>query len=226
MPIRFRKGKPGPEQQLVSRFLDDYKNIFRSEGSQITVLVEPYAESGIPDMLFIIWDKVGDHWNPVRNSLNRDDIKIIHFISTFGKKGTFKHHISRLLGFSEKQVESSINKLVQSALIDLTNELIKLRDDAFFIKQIISVEAKISDWKNAVLQAERNHNFSSHSYVLLPEEKVSETILHEWNYKTGLLTYSHGKPVVKKRAQKSRIPGLYFSWMLNEYPGRQYMATN
>ena len=134
MPIRFRKGRPGPEQQLVSKFLNDYQIIFNRAGSEITVLVEPYAESGVPDILFIIWDRAIDEWNPVRSSLDRDDIKIIHFISTFGKKGTYKDDISRLLGFSVNQVKNSVSKLIESDVIDVKDERAKLKDDAFFYK--------------------------------------------------------------------------------------------
>lgn len=30
---------------------------------------------------------------------------------------------------------------------------------------------------------------------------------------------------LKKKAKKSKLPGSYFSWVLNEYIGRRYVAA-
>lgn len=226
MPIRFRKVKSGPEHQLVARFLNDYRSLFNDQGLQTTVFREPVAEVGIPDVLLVLWNKGDEAWHPLRSSLTRDDIKIVHFISTFGRKGTQQDNVVKLLGFSERTVSKTVNKLIESGLAHLSSHRIVLKNSAFFIRKIISVEAKVHDWRNAIMQAERNQNFSSHSYVLLPEEKINSSLLDGWNFSTGLLTYSKGKPIVKRRAQKNRIPGSYFSWMLNEYLGRQFIAVN
>lgn len=228
MPIRFRKAKSGPEQQLVDRFLESYRDIFAVDGLEITALIEPYAEVGIPDILLIVWEKGWqEKWHPERNNLNKTDIKIIHYISTFGKRGTTKDAINTLLSFPNRELEKTFDKLLKADLITVVEDRIKLKDisHAFFIRQIISVEAKINDWKNAVLQAQRNQNFCSHSYLLLPEERINENVLQACDNKLGLLIYSGGKAVVKKRAQKNQIPGSYFSWMLNEYLGRQNIVT-
>lgn len=222
--IKFRKEKRGPEFDLVVNFLNSSAHKFYNSSFELTQLIEPYAEAGIPDVLLIIWDKtLCKDWKPERNQLTKFDIKILHHISKFGKKGVEIDKISRDLNLDNKHTYKAIHRLITSNLVDESNNksYIKNLNENFFIKKIISIEAKIGNWKNAFHQAQLNENFSSHSYVLLPIEKVSKDVLSYESGNTGLLAQDGKKLVLKKKAKKTQIPGSYFSWILNEYLGRQ-----
>lgn len=52
----------------------------------------------------------------------------------------------------------------------------------------IAVEAKISDWKNGIIQAQRYRLFSDYSYLALPEEIITAQRADECEY---YLKYMH-----------------------------------
>jgi hypothetical protein len=163
-------------------------------------------------------------WQPERDLLTRNDIKILHYISTCGKRGTSISKIIEILNFNNKELTKSLNRLIEADLIEKFDLKVYVKDlnKKFFIKKIISIEAKINNWKNAIFQAQLNENFSSHSYVLLPAEKINDNVLSSFTGRTGLLAQDGGKPVLKKKAERTKIPGSYFSWILNEHLGRQH----
>ena len=222
--IKFRKERFGPELDMVNNFLEHNKNLFFEQELEFTSLTEPYAEAGIPDILLIFWDKnLCKNWHPKRNELTRTDIKILHHISNYNRKGIKIDKLYRDLNFDEKTFKKSFYRLSEANLIVIDSIRVSINDldKIFFIRKIISIEAKISNWKSAFHQAQLNENFSSHSYVLLPAEKMSNDILSYCTGNTGLLIQDGLKSILKKKAKKNQIPGSYFSWILNEYLGRQ-----
>ena len=228
MPIKFKKAKIGPENDLVNKFLKHYRKLFKTKGLEVTVLQEPFAEIGIPDILLVVWDKAArDAWHPDRNILQKDDIKILHFISGFGRRGVTIEGLCQSLSYDCNQVMKTVERLLRADIIAGSGNLIRIKNfkKHFFIRQIISIEAKMNNWREAMQQAQLNQNFSSHSYVLLPEKKITSDILSACDKKMGVLSFG-SKPVLMKRAIKSKLPGSYYSWMLNEYVGRQISESN
>ncbi len=65
--------------------------------------------------------------------------------------------------------------MVQMSLVAIKNEIVRI------IKNIktarlgttIAVEAKISDWRNGIVQAQRYLLFSDYSYLLLPKASIN-----------------------------------------------------
>lgn len=73
-------------------------------------------------------------------------------------------------GYTESSLKSSISKLIKSNLIievDKSRYLIN-PDFEFPNLQISSYEAKLKDWKRAVIQANINKQFSNYSFIVLP----------------------------------------------------------
>jgi hypothetical protein len=219
----------GPESKLVEKFLSS-KEYFKEEGLEYTILKEAYTEIGIPDILILIWDKNAiNKWDENRGKLNKSDMKIMHHISTKGKRGEILDNIIYQLGFSDKQTKQTIQKLLLSNLItEKENGRVCSKDinNNFFIRKIITVEAKMKNWKTAINQAELNRTFSSHSYVLLPNDKINDKIKANFHSHIGLLGQDGEKTILKKRAKKDNLPTSYFSWVLNEYIGRQVYLNN
>lgn len=222
--INFRKSRKGPELDLVATFLSSYQRIFDFEGYEVSTLIEPYINGSNPDILFILWDSdLCRYWKPERNALSKDDIKINHYISTFGKRGVLRQSIAETINYSDSFVQRSLNRLDKAGLIEYRNGNVISNDldKKFFIKKIISVEAKITNWKEAIQQALLNQNFVSHSYILLPYEKINNSIEESIDKNIGLLGLDSNKTILRKRARKSKIPASYYSWILNEHLGRK-----
>ncbi|MBO6830200.1 MAG: hypothetical protein JJ876_11650 [Muricauda sp.] len=228
LQLNFRKEIIGPENDMVEAFLNHYIQKFEQKNFKFKVLKEVYAETGIPDILIVVWEEMDKWgWSPKRNNLDKTDIKILHHISLNGKRGIRFKRILEELGYPEKISNKSLKKLVDAELIDFNGTTARIKDfeSSFFVREIISIEAKISDWKNAFRQAQLNENFSSHSYVLLPDEAINENVLASSNGNLGILSQSKNGAKLKVRAKKSKLPGSYFSWLINEYIGRQLAST-
>ena len=81
LDIRFRKSKPGPEEDMVKLFLSNLKIRVPNE-HKVTLFKEPQIESGFPDIVLVIWDfEIARKWNEARLKLNSNDLKVIHMIS-------------------------------------------------------------------------------------------------------------------------------------------------
>ena len=226
--LHFRKSPQGPEAELVKKFLE-LKSIFIGENLEYEVFTEAYAEAGIPDILIVAWDKhFSTNWCLERNKLVRDDIKILHHISTFKKLGIHKSKIFQQLGYTNIVIDKSLVKLDKAGLINEVDGRICVNEikEKFFIRKIITIEAKIKNWQHALKQAQLNENFSSHSYVLLPSERINKNILSCFDGRIGLLSQDSAKVVFKKKAAGATLPRSSFSWMLNEFIGRQYFSSN
>jgi hypothetical protein len=201
---------------------------FSTKGLEVTVIEEPYAEIGIPDVLIVLWDKASCDWHPGRSNLTKADIKLIHYISSFRRTGVAINQIGRDLAIGSTQLRARMRRLESAGLLVIrkpdNNVRVKNFERTFFIRKIISVEAKISDWRSALNQAHRNQNFASHSYVLMPEKGDRRSkLITEASRDIGLMTLSGNMLTVKKKAKGLELPGSYFSWMLNEYVGRKFL---
>ncbi len=87
----------------------------------------------------------------------------------------------RLLTISERvksstiKVQKSLGKLKRSELVDQTNAgAYHLTDWRCFIpSKIITIEAKLQDWKTAIQQASYHKKFSDFSYIAMPSKKCT-----------------------------------------------------
>lgn len=217
----------GPESDLVDVLLDNIEKFYRKD-LEYEVCTEPYSEIGIPDVVVIGWDRsVNTDWNAQRNKLNKADLKILHHVACRKNRGILIEKISFELGFTEKKITQSLARLVDAVLIQRNGERIFIMDfeSNFFLRQIITIEAKIKNWKDAYYQAEINQNFASHSYVLLPEKIIKPQLKSTFNGSIGLLGKNEKGVVVKKKAKKGSLPRSYFSWVLNEHIGRKVFSS-
>lgn len=106
-------------------------------------------------------------------------------------------------------------------LIDFKDDKVKLKPakDILVIKRIRVVEAKLSNWKYVIDQAERHLWFSNESYILLPNH--SKHILEQAqksciDYGIGMVTLVNGKVKYCNRIKKQRLVNTPLLWELNE----------
>ncbi len=222
--LKFRLPRPGPESDLVNAMLKNIDTLI-SRGKEHLVLIETYAEMGIPDVLVIEYDssKITSNYCENRKALAKDHLKVLHHIWTSGRPGKTTSEISTELGYSEKQVLNVCETLRLADLLSYSGDkfAIQNRKDNFFIQRIISIEAKMGNVRKVVEQALINLNFASHSYVLLPHDKITSFTKCRIPDQLGLLGQKDDKTIRSKAARKFGIPSSYFSWMINEYVGQK-----
>lgn len=89
------------------------------------------------------------------------------------RKTTIKEIGNQFL-FSVEKVKKYVFQLAKMSLVAVKEEIVRvisnIRNARLGIT--IAVEAKISDWKNGLLQAQRYLLFSDYSYLALPEENI------------------------------------------------------
>lgn len=100
-------------------------------------------------------------------------------------------------GYTNSSLKTSLSKLIKSALV------IEVEKNRFIINpefefpnlQISSYEAKLKDWKRAIIQANINKQFSSYSYIVVPldlAQKLSTSKLDIFkSYNIGLIGVSN-----------------------------------
>lgn len=89
------------------------------------------------------------------------------------KKATLKEIGNQFL-FSLEKVKKYVFQLAGMSLVAIKGEVVRVRNT---IKNTrlgitVAVEAKIRDWKNGLVQAQRYFLFSDYSYLALPEKNI------------------------------------------------------
>ncbi len=222
LKLNSRVIREGAEASFVDSFLKK-NDLFQDDSLEYVVLQETITDGGIPDILVVSWEKNKNiKWSKERSNLSKQDLKILHYISAKKSRGISLKRLISNLGFSSKTVESTIDRLTKSKLVEIKDERvsISLLEDAFFIQDIVAIEAKMKNWKKAIEQAQLNLNFSSQSYVLVPERKKSTLSRFKSETATGLITYDGNKAKVVKRSKNNKLPSSYYSWLINEHVGK------
>ncbi len=224
--LRSVKSRKTLESMFVDSFLET-ANPFRDNRYNYACFQEIPADGTIPDIIVAQWHKDRPiKWSRHRDNLKKQDLKILHFLSTFGRRGTSRGFIERLLGFPETMVEKSLERLVLAEVAELTGTgaRSKTLDEIFFLKEIIAIEAKLGSYRKALGQAQLNGNFSSMSYILVPH-LTSRSPECDRSIDIGLLTFNGSSTTVHRSSKRQPIPASPFSWMVNEHVGRM-ISTN
>jgi len=227
--FRYKQSKDGPEIDLVKSFINSFAKIFHKANFQTRLFEEPYIEMTIPDIVIAFWDDdIFDYWVEERNFLEKRDIKILHHMY---RKGDFIDidRIKNELGYSVSEIEKSLERLIKADLLAEINQEFRAKEikKIFFVKAIISIEAKIKNWKKAFEQAWLNESFASESYVLLPQNMINANIIkYANNLDIGIIGHEKGHANIIKKPNKKTIPSSYLSWLINENIGRDLYYDN
>lgn len=209
------------ENFLQSGFIE---GVNRTPEYEVSIIQEPYTSFGYADLVCVVWDKsIQKRWNPKRNQLDINDIKILHHLYSCN---LFKD-IDELvcdLGFSKNKIRSSLERLSFAEMIELDDcnkAKINPINEIFFVKEIITIEAKLHDWKRALEQSVNNTSFSSRSYTLFPPKAITKNLIKTYSQTdVGIITFEE-KYKILKDSKKKRIPANLNSWLFNEHIGRR-----
>ena len=229
VPFRYKQSKEGPELDLVKSFMNSFEKIFQKTNLKVRLFEEPYIDMTIPDIIITFWDDdIFDYWVNERNFLKKRDIKILHHMY---RKGEFLDidALKKELGYSVREIGNSLERLIKAELLterDQKFSTVEIKK-IFFVETIISIEAKIKNWKKAFEQAWLNESFASESYVLLPQNRInSKIIAYANNLDIGIIGHAKKDVNIIKKPNKKSIPSSYLSWLINENIGRELYHEN
>ena len=117
----------------------------------------------------------------------------------------------------------SIEKLYDAGLIERKQGQWKPKPlkETYSVKRLISIEAKMKEWKTLLNQADANQWFASESYALSSVKNPRESTINKFkDYGIGLYSLSNQRLVKLNEAKKQSLPKSYMSWMFNEWVGR------
>jgi hypothetical protein len=132
--------------------------------------------------------------------------------------------IARTLCRAERQVVRLAAELQEAGLATISADRIRPRplSQTFLARNIVAIEAKVSNWRRALDQAIANTWFASESYILIPDSRVIQTAASAASeFGIGVLVFDG--VVVKKVVQAAcrGIPSSYGSWMIHDWALQQ-----
>ena len=173
---------------------------------------------GIPDIM--IGNKVIENFKKV---IDYYELELYHFLIK-----TRIRTITSLFAkykYSEEHIKKYIKALIEKNIIKVDgNKIIIIeRIDKKKIGTNISIEAKLKDWKGALVQAERYLIFSEYSYVALPSEQVGKVDVNCFGEKgVGLLAVSNEGIVEILKAEKSPNCNNIYKYIAISYLNNKY----
>lgn len=211
----------GEELEMVKRYINYLINKYSNLSTKhVAIFVEPLITTGYPDIVIIeYYSSKNNLWNEQRLKLDKNALKILFEINN--AKYTSIKMLSDILGFSEKEITKKINLLAECDLIHISKnnksiQKIKLNKYSG-IKKIISIEAKIDKWKEALQQAARNICFSTESYVLLNKSSCNSNIINECKKMGVGIILVNGKIEQILKSEVRNYPTSYISLEFNEW---------
>lgn len=224
--LKYRKPTHGPELEMVHQFIDCFVNSYRHKQNKVSIFIEPLVELAYPDIVIAEYNpKAIENWRSSRNSVQTSDLKVLQNIRALN--GATAIDIFERTNFSYKTILNAIEKLFDAGLIDrkqgrwIANPL----RDTYFLKSIVTVEAKLNQWDSLLNQAHANKWFASESYALSAVKKPKDVTLQRFkNNGIGVYKLKDGGVIELHKAEKQTLPKNHISWMFNEWVGRYETA--
>jgi hypothetical protein len=214
--LSFRKGKAGPEQELIDWFLEQ-QIIQVPRGHNVTVFREPRLPSGFPDLVIVIWKQsVARQWTSDRAGLSASDLRLMHFLAKEGPKA-----LEDLRSIFSAAVEECLQRLAEAAMVRSAKGCWQARSltTTFAASHIIAVEAKIGEWRAALDQAHLNTWFASESCVLVPRVPRNSELLRDAR-ELGVRVFTRDGDNREIQAPIRSGPRSYVSWLFNDWAWR------
>jgi len=220
--LKKRKSTIGPEIDMVYNFVDTTVKSFKHKRNKLAIFIEPMVDNSYPDIVFAEYNpEMLDNWNDARNNIEMTDMKILENLRAI--RGANSDILFKRTHFSYKTILQSLERLYDAGFIERKNGKWKSKPlrELYSIKRLVSVEAKISDMKSLLRQADANRWFASESYALSKSKKPQKTTIQQFKDRgVGLYGLDNGKIVEFNKPIKQKLPTNYMSWMFNEWVGR------
>lgn len=216
-----RTNTKGDEFDMVNQYINHLlKKYKRLKKKQVAIFIEPQIDTGYPDIVIVEYYNCSkDIWNEYRRKLSTTDLKILFQIQQ--QKTASIQSLNELLGFSPEDIKRSILLLSQCNLVHLSKTHKHVRNVQLHtycrINKIISIEAKIDKWSEAIRQASKNIWFSTESYILMNKSNCNDMIVQKCKeFGIGIILIN-GKVQTALESEIRPFPVSYSSLLFNEW---------
>ncbi len=144
------------------------------------------------------------------------------------KRATIKEIGNRFM-FSVERVKKYVFRLAGMSLVAIKDEVVRVINSIQNARLgiTIAVEAKLSDWKNGIIQAQRYRLFSDYSYLVLPEENIRLVDMEKVKESgIGLLAVKEGSLTEIITAQRADECEYYLKYMHTSILFDRYKKEN
>ena len=210
-----RAERAGPELDLVASFLKT-SILPTPPRCDIAIFQEPKLPSGFPDLVVVFWRRdIVRSWATSRAELQTDDIRLAHYLSQVGPVSLLE--LQETFG---KKAQRSAERLLAAGVLKTKRDkwILGALDEIFAVKQLIAIEAKVSEWRAGLKQAWLNTWFASDSYLLIPRIPRGGAVL-DCARELGIGVCTDRSRVMKPTCRPP-LPASYGSWLFNEWVGR------
>jgi len=149
--------------------------------------------------------------------LNRDSIVFneyfnayYYFNGIYNKKSVAIKEIQISNPMIDKKFHDFLHKLEEMGYIRIdSNYITSIKNIDAVTKNLIAVEAKLSDWKAGLEQATRYKQYANEVYIAISSEhinKVDKDLLRDMNI--GLMSVSQGNLRIPVKAKKEKVKKL------------------
>lgn len=216
--LRLRRQTVGPESALVDNAIR--AGLLRGRTSPL-VLREPALGTGFPDVVAAY--PSSRNLRVERPALEVDHLRLLQFL--WCNQGATTLAAARtLLRLSARTIRRVVDELHEQRAISISGEKVRAcrSSEMFAASRIVAVEAKISKWQDALMQAAGNAWFASHSYVLFPSRRLGGLAATDARaLGIGVVVLEDDQVVTIEPAHARPIPASLGSWIVNEWMVRE-----
>ena len=214
-----RKRRSGPEQKIENTTVLNLAKLLKTECNLLWTGGSVPLGAGIPDMIATVFKP--ELLNLAR--IEKPNLGILSYLRSSGKakESTIKNRLS----LSNKMVTSQLEAFREIGAVTNISGVYQMQDSwKDLLTEVVSIEAKVSDWKRAARQAIRNKVFSHYSYIAFPE-KVACRVKKEKVFMDngiGILSVKGNDLVMLKPARKSSSIVWEYYYKLGYYIATYY----
>lgn len=210
-----RKHTVGPEYDIVLDYIH-HRLSPSPKGQSLTVFLEPNIESVFPDIVAVYWHvDTALRWSQNRTGLNKTDIRLLHYLALVKQSDPL--HLESLF---TKRVSRSLERLHDAAVVDFKSGTWRIKSlrKVFAVRRLVTIEAKVNNWRQGLHQAFYNTWFASESYLLVERiPKSTELMVEAARFGIGVVAHKQSLDRSSASAKIDQIPKSYASWLFNEW---------
>lgn len=196
----FRPHREGPELELENAVAGQIPTLFGELGSSLWAAGSVPIGAGEPDLVVVAFE-------PCVYALAQTDLasaEILAYLRAVTRART--ETISQRVNVAEEVIVRTVQGLVDIEAVSPVRQSYKLCPEwREVLPEIVTIEAKISNWRRAIHQAARNRVFAHRSYLALPERVASRVRKQDQVQRLGLGVISvddNGDVVVLRRPRR------------------------
>ena len=177
----FRKRRNGPERHLEDAVAAWYLSAHSNPEELLWVGGSLSVGAGMPDLSFV-------HSHACVLELGRIDPRAVAIMSHLRSHNRrSRKWLNERLGYPESHVHRVLEQLSKRGVVEEEDDVFQLGPCWIrILKNVVTVEAKVSDWRAAAVQANRNRIFSHQSFVAMPQGVAERVCDDEVFHCTGV----------------------------------------